>query len=92
MSTHTDPDHLRRRARSLSAFAGQLEALRAMRLQNFAGPDTWHTPRADLCRHLLGANQAQVRAAIDELRQGAVQLERRAMEAELARIRMEQLP
>ncbi|TVR26552.1 MAG: hypothetical protein EA389_05195 [Ilumatobacter sp.] len=84
MSTH-DPDHLRRRARTLRTLATTIESTPAMALDAHAGSDTWRTPRADLCRWILSTNQAQVHRAAEELRWDAHRLERRAAEIELER-------
>jgi hypothetical protein len=81
-----DPSLLRRRATTLRSLAGTIESTPAMSLETHAGPDTWRTPRADLCRWILVVNQSQVHRAADELRWSAHRLERRATEIELERI------
>lgn len=79
-----DPHELRRRARALRQLATQLESTPAMSLDSHAGHETWQTPRAELCRWILGSNQSQVHRAADELRWNAHRLEVRATEAEIA--------
>jgi hypothetical protein len=81
MSRH-DPSRLRQRAQILRTLAGTIESNPAMSLEAHAGPDTWRTPRADLCRWILGTNQAQVHRAADDLRWSAQRLERLAAEVE----------
>ncbi len=83
MSEH--PNELRRRARVLRVLAGRIETTTAMSLDAHAGPDTWRTPRGDLCRWILGANQSQVHRAADDLRWSAHRLEQRAAEIEIER-------
>ncbi|MEX2625633.1 MAG: hypothetical protein WD225_02050 [Ilumatobacteraceae bacterium] len=83
MSDH--PNELRRRARVLRALAGRMEATPAMSLDAHAGSDTWRTPRGDLCRWILGANQTQVHRAADDLRWSAHRLDERAAEIESER-------
>lgn len=80
-----DPGHLRARARDLRNLADTIERTPAMTLDTHAGPDTWRTPRADLCRWILGSNQAQVRRAADDLRWSARRLEQRAAELDALR-------
>jgi hypothetical protein len=84
MSQH-DPTQLRQRARTLRSLADAIESTPAMSLETHAGPDTWRTPRADLCRWILGTNQAQIHRAADDLRWNAHRLERRAAEIEAER-------
>lgn len=83
MSDH--PNELRRRARVLRLLAGRMEATPAMSLDAHAGPDTWRTPRGDLCRWILGANQTQVHRTADDLRWSAHRLDERAAEIESER-------
>jgi hypothetical protein len=81
MSQH-DPTQLRQRARILRTLAGTIESNPAMSLETHAGPDTWRTPRADLCRWILGTNQAQAQRAVDDLRWSAHRLEQQAADIE----------
>lgn len=83
--SHHDPTHLRARARTLRTLADSIERTPAMSLDAHAGPDTWRTPRADLCRWILGSNQAQVHRAADELRWSAHRLDRQAAELDATR-------
>lgn len=76
---------LRARARTLRSFAERIERSAAMRLDEHAGPETWHSPRADLCRWVLGINRTQLRRSADELRMHAHRLEQQAAEIEAAR-------
>lgn len=80
-----EPHELRRRAGVLRSLATRIESVAAMSLDAHAGPDTWRTPRGDLCRAMLDANQVQVHRAADELRWRAHQLEHRAHEIAFAR-------
>ena len=79
------PDQLRARARTLRALATRIECTPAMSLDRYAGDDTWRTPRADLARSILRANQAQLHHAVDDLRWAAYQLELRAVDVETER-------
>ncbi|CAN5552364.1 hypothetical protein BH23ACT3_BH23ACT3_03680 [soil metagenome] len=81
MSRH-DPTQLRQRAQTLRTLARTIESNPAMSLEAHAGPDTWRTPRADLCRWILSTNQAQIHRAADDLRWNAHRLERLAAEIE----------
>lgn len=80
MSDH--PNELRRRAHVLRVLADRIEATPAMSLDAHAGPDTWRTPRGDLCCWILGANQTQAHRAADDLRWNAHRLDERAAEIE----------
>lgn len=75
---------LRSRARSLRTLADRIERSAAMRLDQHAGPETWHSPRADLCRWVLGINRSQLQRSVDELRVHAHQLDRQAAEIDAA--------
>jgi hypothetical protein len=83
----TQPAHLRTRARTLRALATQLECTPAVALAEVAGPDTWQSPRVEVCRWILGANLAQLTRAVDQLRWTAHRLETRATDLELSRAR-----
>lgn len=76
---------LRSRARTLRSFADRIERSAAMRLDQHAGPETWHSPRADLCRWVLGINRSQLQRGVDELRAHAHRLEQQAADLEAAR-------
>lgn len=82
MSLHDDADHLRRRAAGLRDLAARLSTTPALRLDDVAGPDTWRTPRADLCRQVHAANRTQLLRAIEDLHHRARRLDRRAHELE----------
>ena len=73
---------LRRRARRLRALATRIEQLPVMRLERFAGDDTWIGARPLLCRNLLLANQSQLHHEADQLRWQGYLFERRAAELE----------
>ncbi|MCU0259526.1 MAG: hypothetical protein MUE78_00775 [Ilumatobacteraceae bacterium] len=81
----TDAHHLRDRARALRALATEIERTPAMSLDRHAGPDTWRTPRADLCRAVLRTGQHQLHRAADELRWVAHRLELEAASVEAVR-------
>lgn len=85
-SVPADPavQHLRARARSLRSFADRIEHSAAMRLDQHAGPETWHSPRADLCRWVLGINRSQLQRGADELRVHAHRLDQQAADLEAA--------
>jgi hypothetical protein len=89
VTTSQEASQLRARARLLRALAVELEGTPAMALERFAGPDTWRSPRADVCDQELGAVQTHMFHAADEMRWTALQFERYAtdIECELARIR-----
>lgn len=77
-----EAERLRRRAATLRELAARVERAAVMRLHELAGPDTWRTPRGELCRNLLVANQSQARHAIDELRRVARRFEEHAAQIE----------
>lgn len=58
-----------------------------MSLAEVAGPETWQSPRADVCRWILGINQGQVHRAVEELRWTAHRFEISAVEIETLRAR-----
>jgi hypothetical protein len=84
-----DASTMRARAQLLRALAVELERTPAMALEQFAGADTWRSPRADECHSELVADQTRIHHAADELRWTALRLERCAtdVEGELARLR-----
>ena len=53
-----------------------------MRLDQYAGVDTWSGARPDLCRVTLITNQQQLHAAADDLRGNAYRFEQQARELE----------
>ena len=69
---------LRRRALDLRDLAAAIEQLSALRLDGYAGDDTWRGSRAALCRTVLSSNQGQLHAAADRLRWRAIDFERQA--------------
>jgi hypothetical protein len=89
MTTNQHASTLRARAAQLRALAVELERTPAMALERFAGPDTWRSPRADVCADELIADQTRMLHAADDLRWTALRLERSAtdLECELARLR-----
>ena len=80
---------MRARAQRLRALAVELERTPGMALEQFAGVDTWRSPRAETCCHLLAADQTRILHAADDLRWTALQIERRAndVDSQLARMR-----
>jgi hypothetical protein len=87
-TTNQDASTMRARAQRLRALAVELERTPGMTLEQIAGVDTWRTPRAEACFHLLVVDQTRILHAADDLRWTALQLERGAtdVERELARI------
>ncbi len=83
-SHHQHPNQLRHRAEMLRRLAIRLDSIRARDLLALAGPETWDSPRAELCRELLRANLAQIDDAGRRLRTDARLLEDRAAAAEAA--------
>ena len=92
MPIHDDPDQLRARARALRRLALQIETTPAMSLETYTGPNTWQSPKAELCQSILLVNQAQVLRAADELRWHAHRFELRATDIEVDRARLGALP
>lgn len=83
-SPHQHPTQLRHRAEMLRRLAIRLDSIRARDLLALAGPDTWDSPRAELCRELLRSNLAQIDEAGRRLRTDARLLDDRAAIAEAA--------
>jgi hypothetical protein len=71
----------------LRALAAHLECTPAVTLAEVAGPDTWQSPRVEMCRGILRANLTQLARAVDELRWTAHRLEIQAADLEVARAR-----
>ncbi len=84
MSPTTSSAALRHRAAALHDLASTIERTPAMTLDRFDGDDTWRGPRPLLCHHVLVANLAQLRAAVEDLRSNAARLERQASQLEAA--------
>ena len=81
MTTHAAAE-LRARAHRLRRLAVDIEATPAMRLERFAGDETWRGSRPHLCLDLLRRNLAQLHRAADDLRWRAYLLEERAAACE----------
>jgi hypothetical protein len=81
------PTNLRARADGLRALAAHLERTPAVTLAEVAGPDTWQSPRVEVCREILRANLAQLARAVEDLRWTAHRLDTRAADLEMARSR-----
>lgn len=77
-------DLARRRARRLRSIAVRIEHSPVMRLEQFAGDDTWTGPSPELCQSTLRTNLAQLHRAADELRWQAWLFEQRANALDLA--------
>jgi hypothetical protein len=77
-----DAHELRERARTLRSLASEIERGPAMSLDRHAGPETWRTPRAELCRSVLRTGQRQLHQAAEELRWIAHRLESEAASCE----------
>jgi hypothetical protein len=74
----------RRRAAELRRLADRLDDSPVLTLHQWAGPETWTSPRVEQCRDQLTVDQAQIRVAADELRSEAWRLQRRAEDLEAA--------
>ena len=72
----------RRRAVELRRLADRLDDSPVLTLHQWAGPETWTSPRVEECRAQLAVDQAQIRNAADDLRTEAWRLERRAEDLE----------
>lgn len=83
---------LRRRARHLRELATTIEQLSILRLDRHAGDDTWHGPRAALCRSVLSSNHHQLYAAADHLRSTAIRFDLQAAALEAAEVVTAPLP
>jgi len=82
MST-TQAIQLRQRARHLRGLATAIEASPAMQLGLHADDDTWRGRKPTLCRSILAANQHQLHAAAEDLRQQAYLFEQQAVQIEI---------
>lgn len=78
MSTATQVDHLRTRARQLRSVSGTIGASRALTVYSLAGPDTWIGPTAQACQDALLALRRQLQANQQSLTDAARVLDRRA--------------
>ena len=78
MSTATQVEHLRTRARHLRTVSGTIGASRALTVYSLAGPDTWIGPTAEACQDALLALRRQLQANQQSLSDAARCLERRA--------------
>ena len=83
MSTPTDVEQLRARARHLRYAAAAIDSSRAVTVHSLAGPDTWVGPTPQAChealvavRRLLHANQQCLEDSARSLERRADQLER----------------
>jgi len=72
------PGQLRHRAEMLRRMAIRLDSIGAAALLAWAGPETWDSPRAELCRELLRCNLEQITHAQQHLRVSARALDERA--------------
>lgn len=79
-----DPEAVeyRRRAAELRRLADRLDDSPVLTLHQWAGPETWTSPRVEQCRDQLTVDQAQIRDAADQLRSEAWRLQRRAEDLE----------
>jgi hypothetical protein len=78
MSTATQVEHLRTRARQLRFLTDTVGASRALTVYGLAGPDTWIGPTAQACQDALLALRRQLQANQQSLTDAARGLERRA--------------
>ena len=78
MSTATQVEHLRSRARQLRSVSGTIGASRAVTVYSLAGPDTWIGPTAQACQDALLSLRRQLQANQQSLTDAARVLERRA--------------
>jgi hypothetical protein len=76
----TDPraDDHRRRAAALRRLADRMDDTPLLTLHEWAGGDTWVSPRAEELRSQLSTDQTRVRSAAIDLRYQAWWLERQA--------------
>ena len=84
----TDPQAVeyRRRAAELRRLADRLDDSPVLTLHQWAGPETWTSPRVDQCRDQLRVDQSLIRDAADQLRTEAWRLQRRAEDLEAAAV------
>lgn len=78
MSTATQVEHLRNRARGLRSATDAIGASRALTVYSLAGPGTWVGPTAQACQDALLALRRQLQANQQSLADAARLLERRA--------------
>lgn len=78
MSTSTQVEHLRTRARHLRSVSGSIGSSRAVAVYSLAGPATWIGPTAQACQDALLALRRQLQANEQSLTDAARVLERRA--------------
>ena len=78
MSTATQVEHLRTRARQLRSVSGTIGASRAVNVYRLAGADTWVGPTAQACQDALLALRRQLQTSQQALSDAARILERRA--------------
>ena len=76
--SHTTSQVLRQRAHRLRTLADDIERSPVLRLDSYAGDDTWRGSRPQLCRNLLRTNQAQLHSDADGLRWQAYLFEQQA--------------
>ncbi|MET0325862.1 MAG: hypothetical protein ABW122_06310 [Ilumatobacteraceae bacterium] len=74
----------RQRAAELRRLADRLDDSPVLTLHQWAGPETWTSPRVEEYRAQLTVDQAQIRDAADDLRREAWRFDRRADELEAA--------
>ena len=74
----------RRRAAELRRLADRLDDSPVLTLHQWAGPETWTSPRVEQCRDELALDQIRIRAAAEQLRSEAWRLQRRAEDLEVA--------
>lgn len=84
MPSTSSAEHLRQRAERLRRLATRLEACGAVSLSPRADAATWLGPTADRCQADLVAGARRVLCAAALLRDTAVQLDRHALQCELA--------
>ncbi|MET0145090.1 MAG: hypothetical protein ABW122_00815 [Ilumatobacteraceae bacterium] len=74
----------RSRARLLRTMADRLETSPLHTLHQWAGTDTWQSPRADQCRDQLSTDRRSLCSAADDLRVTAASFDRQAQELDEA--------
>ncbi len=82
MSTPTQVEQLRARARHLRSTSAAIGASRALTVHNLAGPDTWIGPTPQACHDALLAVRRQLQTNQRSLDDAARGLERQADQLE----------
>lgn len=87
MSTATQVEQLRARARHVRSVSSALSSSRALTVYSLAGPETWVGPTAQACFDALIAVRRQLQTQQQSLGDTARRLDRQADELEQSRFR-----